>query len=455
MSESNFSRRTFLKGLAASSVLPQGEKSSAASGQRSSTRIDRKSLVSRHSPVMRGIDPLSPLSVGNGEFAFTADVTGLQTFPERYEKGMPLCTMSQWGWHSFPLRHGLDRKSLRLTQFDTYGRQVGYSVDSAGQQELYTWLRENPHRLHLGRIGLRIVSATGEEIRPEDLQDIEQQLDLWAGILTSRFSVNGLGVTVRTCVHPQIDLLAVSIESSLIADVRLSVRFAFPYGSPAMQAADWRQPARHESLEIDGTNKSIDIKRRLDDSEYRVRIEWNDRATFSKQAPHEFLLTPAKGSSRLDFVTGFFLSQPWKVLPSARNTFAETEAHWPRFWNEGGAIDLGESTDSRAPELERRIVLSQYLTAIQCSGSMPPQETGLTTNSWYGKFHLEMHWWHSAQFALWNRLHLLERSLGWYAEVLPKARELARSQGYRGARWPKMVGPEAADSPSPIGPLLI
>src|SRR5205814_55720 len=39
--------------------------------------------------------------------------------------------------------------------------------------------------------------------------------------------------------------------------------------------------------------------------------------------------------------------------------------------------------------------------------------------------------------------------------ILPSARDRAKSQGYRGARWPKMVGPEGRDSPSPIGPLLI
>ena len=49
-------------------------------------------------------------------------------------------------------------------------------------------------------------------------------------------------------------------------------------------------------------------------------------------------------------------------------------------------------------------MLSQYLTAIQCAGRYPPQETGLTFNSWEGKFHLEMHWWHAAHFALWGRL---------------------------------------------------
>jgi hypothetical protein len=60
-------------------------------------RLNRRDVVSRHNPTLRGIDPRSPLSVGNGEFAFTADPTGLQTFPQPYETQMPLCTQSQWG----------------------------------------------------------------------------------------------------------------------------------------------------------------------------------------------------------------------------------------------------------------------------------------------------------------------------------------------------------------------
>ena len=92
---------------------------------------------------------------------------------------------------------------------------------------------------------------------------------------------------------------------------------------------------------------------------------------------------------------------------------------WSKFWLGGGAVDLSQSKDPRWKELERRIVLSQYLTAIQCCGSLPPQETGLVQNSWFGKFHLEMHWWHAAHFALWGRPELLERSLDWYRKILP------------------------------------
>jgi hypothetical protein len=93
--------------------------------------------------------------------------------------------------------------------------------------------------------------------------------------------------------------------------------------------------------------------------------------------------------------------------------------------------------------------------AIQCAGTVPPQETGLTFNSWYGKFHLEMHWWHAAHFALWNRNDMLEKSLGWYRDVLPVAQKLAQRQGFKGARWMKMTDTTGIEAPSSVGSFLI
>ena len=117
---------------------------------------------------------------------------------------------------------------------------------------------------------------------------------------------------------------------------------------------------------------------------------------------------------------------------------------------------MSRSKDLRWKELERRIVLSQYLMAVNVAGSLPPQESGLFNNSrWNGKFHLEMHWWHGAHYALWNRWSMMEKSLQFYQNKLSKAEALAKSQGFKGARWPKMIGPDAEDSPSVTGPLLI
>src|SRR5262245_3015119 len=75
----------------------------AAAGQaRAAEPIDRRAVVERHHPTVATFDRESPFSVGNGQFAFTADVTGLQTFADEYDDTIPLCTLSNWGWHSFP-----------------------------------------------------------------------------------------------------------------------------------------------------------------------------------------------------------------------------------------------------------------------------------------------------------------------------------------------------------------
>src|ERR1044071_4240465 len=74
----------------------------ACSNEPQRSVIDRLSLVTRHNVVVTKPDTLGSLSVGNGEFAFTVDVSGLQTFPGVYENGIPLGTQTQWAWHAFP-----------------------------------------------------------------------------------------------------------------------------------------------------------------------------------------------------------------------------------------------------------------------------------------------------------------------------------------------------------------
>jgi hypothetical protein len=381
---------------------------------------ERKALVTRHNPVYKADDVRAPLGVGNGEFAFSADITGLQTFPEKFEKTFPLCTQSQWGWHSFSRPAG----TLKLVEYDTNGRKVGYPSSGRGQEEIYNWLRENPHRLHLGRVGLLGVKA-------EDISSAEQTFDLWTGLLTSRFQYKGKPVTVRTCVHPTLDMLACEI------DAPLKIVVAFPYGSPKMDAADWTKPQAHKT--------TGEIKRTLDSDSYFVSIRSKTEVRLERQSEHVFALHPAQ--NKLSFT---ILFEPLKTGAAHPDCFAACAEHWARFWSTGASVEFPENR-----ELERRAILSQYLTAIHCAGSLPPQETGLTMNSWYGKFHLEMHWWHAAHFAMWGRPQMLARSLGWYGRILPSAKAKARSQGYEGARWPKMTGPDGEDSPSNIGPFLI
>jgi hypothetical protein len=431
-------------------VLAESTSTTAPAG-----KIDRRAVVDRHRIVLESVDARSPISVGNGQFAFGADVTGLQTFPEAYESGIPLCTQSQWGWHSFPLPPDLHPEQVRYQNFDTYGRQVGYLTSGKGQEPLFNWLRENPHRLHLGRIGLDLRKGDGSAVTVADLQHIHQELDLWTGELTSRFEIENTPVAVQTCCCGDRDAIAVRIESPLIAAGRLAVRITFPYGSPGVNAADWTHPDKHTTtLQISGGVAKLD--RQLDSDRYHVALAWEGSAALNRQGPHEFVLSPGTGSTSLGFVCAFSPQPITDSLPTVAQAQADSRAFLEGYWTSGGAIDLGGSNDPRAVELERRIVLSQYLVRVNSAGDLPPAETGLTCNSWYGKFHLEMHWWHDVHFALWGRQELFERSmLPFYKRILPVALENAKRQGYAGARWPKMVGPDGRDSPSPIGPLLI
>ncbi|MEZ0482905.1 hypothetical protein [Fibrella aquatica] len=428
--------------------------------QVSKGNIDRKALVSRHAVVNTRFDTLGSVSVGNGEFAFTVDATGLQTFPDYYKDAVPLGTQSQWGWHAVP--NPADYKLSEVyNTIDQHGRKVPYtfSIKGAGRQEAVSnYFRENPHRLHLGMIGFDLKKADGSAVKMTDLRNIRQTLDMWKGEIRSHFSVENQPVDVVTICHPTQDMVAIQVRSPLVATGRLQVILRFPYGATNWEGfPDFSKPTRHTThLRSENANAVI-LERQLDTTRYTAALAWTGKATVREVKAHEFALTPDKSATTLAFTCRFMSgSMPPKIAqPNFATTHQANQTHWQSFWTTGGAVDLSGSTDPRAKELERRIVLSQYLTKIQCSGSIPPQETGLTYNSWYGKPHLEMHWWHAAHFPLWNRPALLEKSLSWYNRAQPGAADLAQRQGFNGVRWQKMVDEVGNESPSPIGPFLI
>ena len=422
----------------------------------SSTPIDRQALVARHRIVLRAPDVKAALSVGNGSLAFTADVTGLQTYPEAYEATAPLATLSTWGWHSDPNLQG-HRLDDTMARYRVGGRDVPYAdaEDRDGRAfPAATWLRANPHRLDLGRFGLVITRRDGSPAPLDSLTAVEQSLDLWTGTLTSRFTVEGTEVRVLTTVHPTRDAIATRITSPLLRTGQVRILVAFPYPAGTWdKTRDWTRPNAHHTGATIAADHAL-FARTIDDTRYQAALGWT-QGVLSATAPHTYVLTGREDS--LDCTLQFTRDAAIRAtdIADVDTSLSDAATDWQGFWSSGGAVDLSGSTDARWRELERRIVLSQFLTRLHGTGPMPPQETGLVTNSWFGKAHLEMYWWHTAHFALWDRSPLLERSFDWYRGVLPRARATAQSQGYAGARWPKMVGPDGRESPSGVGTYLL
>ena len=409
-------------------------------------KIDRPALVQRNNPHLTAIDTLASLTVGNGHFAYTADVTGLQSFPELYSKGVPLGTMSDWGWHSFPNTEDY-RPEEYLKSFDFgHGHEEVYACqlkDPRGKGAS-DYFRINPHRLHLGVIGF-------EGLEASSLESIDQTLDMYNGVLSSRFEYEGSEVQVLSSCDPGRDMLAFSIDNP--AHTPVALRFPYPTGAHADDAMDWTRDELHQ-VEVlsDGGGVAL-LRHSLDQSCYYVKLSYQG-ASLSRSGRNAVRLVPQADS--WSFCAEFSLERPLCMessdVPASRNASKE---YWNKFWNEGGVVDFSHCTDPRAPELERRVVLSQYLLAVNCCGSNPPQETGLTYNSWYGRPHMEMIWWHQAQFALWGHEDLLERTLPWYESVEPIARGIASRQGFKGVRWMKMTDPWGGEAPSNVGSFLI
>jgi hypothetical protein len=415
--------------------------------------IDRHALVTRHNITWNKAAGRLPL--GNGEFCFGADGTGLQTFAGN--------SMSHWGWHSFPLPEGWTPDRVPSTGTFQKGRNTGGDNFPPGTDAIRTWLFDNPHIMNLGR--LRLMRPDGRALAPGDTTGLKRTLDLWAGMQTSHYQVDGQDVSVETCVHPSLDLVAVRLESPLVASGELEVALDFGYpsldNSPCV--GDFTRTTGHATTAMRQGDRRVNFTRTVDAVTYHAALAVGQGCSIRVPGPdsavtNQTLRTPAavsiacsvsaRGTKVMAFVCAFSATPLPSNLPSCAETKAACAARWEKHWNTGGAIDLSASKDARWRELERRIVLSQYLMAAMSAGSWPSSENGLLgIDSWRGQFHMEMVWWHLAHYALWDRWDQAEEAIGCYGRFAPAARELAAQLGYKGLKWQKSVGPEGRTAP--------
>ncbi len=404
--------------------------------------IDRQRVVTRHNVELVQADSRSSLQVGNGDFAVGCDVTGLQTFYGN--------TLSNWGWHEEPLPVGVPSPERKRTEFTTHGRKR-YYLAPHNEPELVRWLYDNPHRANLGRLRFVTGSAGDRPLKQTELTNIRQKLDLWNGLLVSEFDWNGRPVRVETVCHATQDVVAVSVVSPWLATGELSVVLDFPY--PISTGDEWGRPAGHVTRVTRTGPQRADFAREADAWQYHAALVWSEGSLLGEPdahssptpqttPPHTFRLQ-ASGRDSLTFVCGYSTQPLPSTLPSFTETKQSSAQMWEDYWRSGAAIDLSGSTDMRWRELERRVVLSQYLMRVNSTGSMPPPEIGLFGfDAWRSKFHLEMTAWHGVHFMLWNRPDCVKGWVRWFQDVgLPAAKREAAAEGWKGAKWLKTPDP--------------
>jgi hypothetical protein len=416
-------------------------------------KIDRKSIVRQFNLRLNQSHAYSPVQVGNGNFAFGVDITGLQTF-------VPHNALSSWGWHNSSLPTTPNQTAITdYTGVDwwTHDRLVNYAQPNPAEKDISQWMISNPHRINLGQIGLWF---GGHNVTEEKLSGKSQVLDLWTGAINSSFLFDGTQVQVRTVASPETDTVAVDIKSDLLKAGGLGVFLDFPYASgkskfDAPFVGVWNATQNHTTTLRSAGNRAS-IRHTLDATTYFADIAWEDDASIRRLSniSHRYILESGKNSNALVF-TVTYAPEASRELGSFEDVKERATEWWSDYWSTGAFISLPTSTNSSAKELQRRIVLSQYLLAVNGAGKVPAQESGLVNNGWYGKFHMEMVFWHLAHWTIWNKWTLYDRSIDVYSRFLTSSFERAKKQGYEGARMGKMCDPSGRSAPGEINSLLI
>lgn len=286
----------------------------------------------------------------------------------------------------------------------THGRNVSYDIPDPDLPQISQWVISNPSRINLGRIGLRYQDAT---LAASQIVNQVQELDLWNGVITSSFEVAGESVKVITQGDFDSDAVAFHVQSPLLASGDLEVELDFPY--PPIHTTTYKYevfagvydfPLNHTTFIVKGCKvDEAHIYHELQETKYFVNLRWpvENTLNLSRLEPsgssavtaHRYTLSASSKSRHrpdtLDFTANFSPDKKTAALPSSiRDRNSEG---WHQYWNEGGFVDLTSSSSTKADELQRRIILSQYHVRVNSAAKgQSPQESGLMNNGWYGMY---------------------------------------------------------------------
>lgn len=256
---------------------------------------------------------------------------------------------------------------------------MNYDQPNPAEADISNWLIQNPQRLNLGNIGFWFANANVTE---GDLEKKSQVLDLWNGVITSKFLYNGSQVRVEVSAASDADIVMINVESELLSVGSLGLFFDFPYSDvnkfDAPFVGVWNASSKHSTF-LDAADNEAVIQHTLDDTSYCFTARWEGKGQVSgpKESTHRYSLT-TPGSSNLKMTATFSDDASCgkagnMSAPSVADLTDSSKAWWQTYWESGAFIDLSSVDSTNATELQRRTILSQYLLAVNSASDFPPQ----------------------------------------------------------------------------------
>lgn len=302
--------------------------------------------------------------------------------------------MSSWGWKNDTLpanRTKQDILDYRGTSWYNHGKLVEYPFGSQ-EPDMETWLTQNPNRINLGRIGLLFIGGDGQiqNVTEVDLDRINQKLDLWTGQLLSTFRWANETIKVHTSSADASSTVSIIVESTLLKSGRLGIFLDFPWndGKTKFEApfvGNWSSVTFSNHTTTLSTHPGKILQATIEHTQVAARFFTNIagdafNATRDTLSAHRYTIIPRSKSTTFRVAVAYSEEQG-AFVPSASSVAASSSRAWTKYWAESGFVDLlTGSSDPRAVELQRRIILSRYLMRVNEAGDAPPQEVGFNTS---------------------------------------------------------------------------
>ena len=288
---------------------------------RNKSVIDRYAMVTMYNIYNSDMGNLKSFSVGNGEFEFTVDITGMQTFPEFYSGVISPGTISE-------------RERNTLSHFP------------------------------LAKVGLQILKKDVNEISIKDILNPFQKLDLWTGEIDSRFNIEDVPVHLKTVCHPDYDMISVKIISDLIGMKRLKVKIIFPSEDTLPGRSDFTSPDNSITNILSDTNNITLISRSRNKDKYYVLL-WRNSARLKPITKQLYYLEPARPDSVYSFSCQFLNDTVNERMQNFGETEAASKKKWETFWKSIDESEFSQYAGSNDNEIQRKAILSLYLSGIK------------------------------------------------------------------------------------------
>jgi len=256
----------------------------------------------------------------------------------------------------------------------THGRPVNYNQPNPAQSDISTWLIQNPQRVNLARVGF---DFGGKTVSEAQLSRTSQTLDLWTGRISSSFVYDGQAVEVETYSHPRKDVIGIRVKSTLLTTGSLRLFLDFPYPTRNKFDAPFvgvLNDTAHHRVSGRFTDQTAKITHNLDGSRYYIAAQWDGQGQVVGPSSGQTRHVLTFSDSDLKIAIGFSPTEDM-AMASYSDVVAASEGAWKEYWEDGAFIDLTGIKSSNATELQRRIILSQYLMMVNSASSNPPQGT--------------------------------------------------------------------------------